>query len=228
MYKTMTTFSLREGTDPAKFWKYHTEVYAVEFINVAGPGLKKYVINRVINMLDGNPGFVGLIEMWWENKEILKNNNPDKLLLEKWLAHGAIPVYVSYVEEKEILKPVGPKTDSIFKTLGAYRLQSGTDGDEFWKFHTEVHAIDVKNSAGPLLWQYCVSRHLDSLLGHPSFFAVIEMWWRDKKAPGEFATKIAKNYITASGKTLEYDWMSHNTIDVFRVVSEELEIPIKS
>ena len=69
MIKRVTVCWLPQGTDPDKFWKYHKEVHAVDVIRVAGPRLKKYVINRVVKPIYGTPTFFDLIETWWDNEE---------------------------------------------------------------------------------------------------------------------------------------------------------------
>ena len=69
MIKRVAVCSLREGIDPDEFWRYHKEVHAVDAARVAGPRLKKYVINRVTTVIRGEPAFFDLIESWWETEE---------------------------------------------------------------------------------------------------------------------------------------------------------------
>ena len=50
-------------------YKYHIKVHARDVANAAGPGLKKYVIKRVVGIVKGNPKHFGMVEMWWDSKE---------------------------------------------------------------------------------------------------------------------------------------------------------------
>ncbi len=69
MIKRVAACLLREGVDPDEFWEYHKEVHAIDAARVAGPRLKKYVINRVTTVIRGEPTFFDLIESWWETEE---------------------------------------------------------------------------------------------------------------------------------------------------------------
>ena len=69
MIKRVSGFWLPDGTDPDQFWKYHKEVHTVDSMRVAGPRLKKYVINRVVKVVSGTPTFFDLTETWWENED---------------------------------------------------------------------------------------------------------------------------------------------------------------
>ena len=110
MYKTMSVYSLPEGTNPDEFWKYHTEVHAMDVKKAAGSTLKKYVINRVVNVTRGEPKFFGLIETWWESKEArdefiesvqtIKAAN-GKTIMEDFRSR-VISGFAVNVEEKEI------------------------------------------------------------------------------------------------------------------------------
>ncbi len=74
MIKRATFYSLPEGTDPDAFWKYHREVHAPEFTKLAGPGLKKYVIHRITEVIQGEPKFFGFVETWWESQEAMEKS----------------------------------------------------------------------------------------------------------------------------------------------------------
>lgn len=67
--KRVTVCWLPEGADPDKFWKFHKEVHAAHVIEVVGPKLKKYVINRMVRPINGKPTFFDMIETWWDNEE---------------------------------------------------------------------------------------------------------------------------------------------------------------
>lgn len=72
MIKRVTVYSLLEGTDPDEFWKYHQEVHAPDFVKLAGPGLKRYVIHRVTKVIRGEPKFFGFVETWWESEKAME------------------------------------------------------------------------------------------------------------------------------------------------------------
>ena len=66
MIKLMAMFKLREGIDPDAHWKFWEEVHAPPH---SGPGLVKYCINRVIQVVDGEPKYWGIAELWYESEE---------------------------------------------------------------------------------------------------------------------------------------------------------------
>ena len=113
----------------------------------------------------------------------------------------------------------------MYKTMTVYSLPEGTDPDEFWKYHTQVHALDVKNAAGPLLKKYVVNRVLDVSSGQPKFFGLIELWWASKEAREEYYGKRVKTFKLASGKTPPEDFASRAILG-FSVHVEEQEIPL--
>jgi uncharacterized protein (TIGR02118 family) len=110
MYKTMTVYALPEGTDPDEFWKYHTQVHAMDVKKAAGSTLKKFAINRVIEVFKGEPKIFGVIEMWWESKEAMDGYSKRAKLVKT--ATGKSPLddfrgrviygFSIHVEEKEI------------------------------------------------------------------------------------------------------------------------------
>src|SRR3972149_5104821 len=69
MFKTIMGYSIPKGTDPEEFWKYHTEVHAADAMSAGGTAMKKYVINRVTSVTDGQTNLFGLVEIWWESEE---------------------------------------------------------------------------------------------------------------------------------------------------------------
>lgn len=69
MIKRVSVCWLPEGADPDRFWEYHTKVHAVDAARVAGPRLKKYVINRITRVVSGTPTFFDLIETWWDDEQ---------------------------------------------------------------------------------------------------------------------------------------------------------------
>ena len=117
----------------------------------------------------------------------------------------------------------------MFKAMAFYALRDGVDPDEFWKYHTEVHSVDVINAIGPELLKkhkkYVVNRVTNSTGNAPNIFGIVEMWWESKEANDESLEKL-KNYITASGKNVADDFYT-NAISLFRIELEEKEIPLR-
>jgi hypothetical protein len=88
MIKVVSIFSLPEGTDQDKFWKFHTVDHVKDVLKVARPSLKKYVINRVVKVNNGETKIFGIVEQWWESEEALKD----------------------YLKHCQLLKPASGKT----------------------------------------------------------------------------------------------------------------------
>jgi hypothetical protein len=230
MYKTMSVYTLPEGTDPDEFWKYHTQVHAIDVKKAAGPTLKKYVINRVIDVLRGTPNFFGVIEMWWESKAAREGYSERAKLVKT--ATGKSPPedfgarvingFSVHLEEKEITLGNPRRHSNLYKTMSVYALPDGTDPDEFWKYHTQVHAMDVKKAAGPTLNKYVINRVVDVMRGEPKFFGIIQMWWESKETREGYSER-AKLVKTATGKSPPEDFGAR-VISGFAVHLEEKEI----
>ena len=112
----------------------------------------------------------------------------------------------------------------MIKMINVYSLPEGTDPEEFWKYHTEVHALDVKKAAGSLLKKYVINRVVEVIRGEPKFWGLIEMWWESKEAREEYP-KRAETVIAASGKTPPEDFRER-VIRGFGAHVEEKEIPL--
>lgn len=110
----------------------------------------------------------------------------------------------------------------MIKRLSAYWLPEGTDPDEFWKYHTEVHAKDVIPLFGDALKKYTISRITKVTYGElpkPEMFAVIELWWESEEAMNEAIRKI-QNKKLPSGKTVWDDFWTQ-VVGGFTAVTEE-------
>ena len=70
MFKTITVYSLREGTDPEEFLQYHLNVHAKDAIELSKGGMAKYIINQGVTRIDGNEAIRGLVEIWWKNRKV--------------------------------------------------------------------------------------------------------------------------------------------------------------
>lgn len=100
MIKRVVSFSLPEGTNPDEFWKYWQEVHVPGIMPL--PGLKKYVINRVTNVIGGEANFWGLAESWWESEEAMHQafNSPEGKSCQDDIVDRITGICVSIVEEK--------------------------------------------------------------------------------------------------------------------------------
>jgi uncharacterized protein (TIGR02118 family) len=113
----------------------------------------------------------------------------------------------------------------VIKSISVYSLPAGTDPDEFWKYHTEVHAKDVVKIAGPALKKYTINRVVEVRFGQPKFWGVIEMWWESKEAARDYI-KRASLIKTPNGKGIPEDFGSR-VIEQFGAQVEEKEIPLR-
>ena len=113
----------------------------------------------------------------------------------------------------------------MIKTISVYSLPKGTDPDEFWKYHTEVHGADVRKAAGPGLKKFVINRVTQVLRGEPKFFGVIEMWWESREAMDGYPARAAA-FKTATGKSPLEDFRPRVT-ESFGAIVEEKEIPFK-
>lgn len=110
MIKRVAIYYLPDGTDPDVFWKYHIEVHTSDFIKAAGPALRKYVINRVTEVVTGKPKFWALVETWWESKEAMNEaferastfKTPDGKTIQDDFGSRVTDKFSALVEEKEI------------------------------------------------------------------------------------------------------------------------------
>lgn len=113
----------------------------------------------------------------------------------------------------------------MVKVISAYSLPNDQDPEKFWKYHTQIHAEDVKKAAGPLinkLKRYTINRVEKVDDGEANFFGFSEMWWEDESALKEFE-KRARNYISNSGKNVLDDFESR-AISVWRILSVEVDV----
>lgn len=100
MIKRVVAFSLPDGTDPDELWRYWQEVHVPGVMQLSG--LKKYVINRVSNVVGGEPRFWGIAETWWESEEAMHQafNSPLGKSCQNDFMSRVTGVFVSIMEEK--------------------------------------------------------------------------------------------------------------------------------
>ena len=100
MIKRVVMFSLPEGTDPDQFWKYWQEVHVADVLKL--PGLRRYVINRVANVVTGEARFWGFAETWWDSEEAMYqafDSPPGKACIKDFFSR-VVGLFATIVEEK--------------------------------------------------------------------------------------------------------------------------------
>jgi hypothetical protein len=116
----------------------------------------------------------------------------------------------------------------MYKVMSAFALHQGIDPEEFWKYHTQIHAEDVKKAAGPVLKRlkrYAINRVARVWDGEPKFFGIVEMWWEDAEGMRDYY-RTAKSYKTASGKNPMQDFMSRvDTIWSIEIEEANISLP---
>jgi hypothetical protein len=65
----------------------------------------------------------------------------------------------------------------MIKRLGVYSLPEDTDGDEFWRYHTQEHAQQAKQAFGDYLKRYTINRIRRLIAGEGDWFGLVETWW---------------------------------------------------
>lgn len=112
MVKMMTLYSPAEGIDPEEMWKYHTQIHAEEIKASMGSLLKRYTLNRVVEVVRGEPKFWGLVELWFDSKADAKEAfarsgkyvTPEGKATSPAFRSRVKDMFVVEVEEKEIIK----------------------------------------------------------------------------------------------------------------------------
>lgn len=110
----------------------------------------------------------------------------------------------------------------MIKKITVYSLPDGTDPDEFWKYHTEVHAADIKKVAGLRLRKYVINRVTKVGAGQPNLWGLVETWWESEEAMNEVLGEI-DSIRTPDGKTIWDDFWARVT-DAFTAEVEEREV----
>ena len=106
MVKVVSTFSLAEGQDPDKVWKYWIETHTPKVKKV--PGLRKYVISRITKVTSGpngtgqEPKYWGMAELWFDSEEV--HNQSFGSLQKDDLGSMVCDMRSSFVEERVIVE----------------------------------------------------------------------------------------------------------------------------
>lgn len=70
----------------------------------------------------------------------------------------------------------------MIKQMALYTIPTQTDGDAFWRYHTQEHAPMVLQVCGDDLVKYTINRVIDLAKGVHRFFGVVETWWQSPAA----------------------------------------------
>lgn len=106
----MIFFKLKEGVDREQFWKQWTQVWGPP--HVGWTGVKKWSLNRVINVETGDPDNCpyGIAEIWWENRVIKDygskgffDDNPQMHRIREEFRSKVAGKVMAEVEEKVII-----------------------------------------------------------------------------------------------------------------------------
>lgn len=103
MVKRVMVFKLKPGTDPDEFWKHWELKHASEYKKM--PYLRKYVINRVKQVIKGEPVFWGLVETYWDSIEDHDKNalTPEsKAFKDPWFGEHIADSFGAWMEEKQM------------------------------------------------------------------------------------------------------------------------------
>jgi hypothetical protein len=65
----------------------------------------------------------------------------------------------------------------MIKRLGVYSLPEDADGDQFWNYHTKIHAEQAQQAFGDYLRRYVINRVRRVISGRGQWFGLVETWW---------------------------------------------------
>ena len=109
MIKKLMVFRLKPGTDPDEFWQHWYDEHGESYKNRCGKYLQKYVINRVVENVKGEPILWGLVETWWENMEeyAKAEQTPEAMAAKstpgsKYFGDHIEGAFGAWIEEKQI------------------------------------------------------------------------------------------------------------------------------
>lgn len=95
----------------------------------------------------------------------------------------------------------------MIKRLGVYSLPEDTDGDEFWNYHTNIHAEQAQQAFGDYLKRYVINRVRRVISGQGHWFGLVETWW-DTQEDLDQAFDSLNTTILPSGLSVSDDFSS--------------------
>lgn len=109
----------------------------------------------------------------------------------------------------------------MIKRVCIYSLPEGTDGDEFWHWHTKIHSVDILKSVGDACKKYVINRVTKVVRGKELCYGFVETWWESEEA-AEKAFESWKDQKLPDGTTIADDWWDR-IVDGFSFAVEEYE-----
>ena len=70
----------------------------------------------------------------------------------------------------------------MIKRMATCLPKEGIDADEFWNYHTQVHAPDAMRGSVPGFNRYVMSRVTKVVSGDPRFYDLTEIWYENEGA----------------------------------------------
>lgn len=105
----------------------------------------------------------------------------------------------------------------MIKRLGVYSLPDGTDGDEFWHYHTQEHAQQAQQAFGDYLKRYSINRVRRVIAGEGAWFGLVETWW-DNQADIDRGFETLNTTVLPNGLSISDDFGCRvNTYTSFEV-----------
>ncbi len=121
MVKLVAMFNLPPGTDEAEFEKYFVKKHAREAAKI--PGLRRYLIGKVVGSPAGTPAWYRVNELWFDSvKAALKAfNSPEAVAATNDLMPRVKDFTPVFVKDVEIKIPAPPKKAKSSKSKGGKR-----------------------------------------------------------------------------------------------------------
>lgn len=121
MIKLVAMFNLPPGTDEAEFEKYFVKKHARDAAKI--PGLRRYLIGKVVGSPAGTSAWYRVNELWFDNvKAALKAfNSPEAVAATSDLMPRVKDFTPVFVKDVEIKIPKSPKKNKSSKSKGGKR-----------------------------------------------------------------------------------------------------------
>ncbi len=100
----------------------------------------------------------------------------------------------------------------MIKRMGTCLPKIWIDPDEFWDYHSLVHAVDTIRVSPPGFNRYVMSRITKLLSGYPKFYDLTEIWYEDEETMDK-CHEAWKSIAAPAGKAIHDDfnsWVTEN------------------
>jgi len=112
----------------------------------------------------------------------------------------------------------------MVKRVCIYSLPKGTNGDEFWHWHTKIHSQDILRNSRGKCKKYVVNRVTKVVRGEELCWGFVETWWESAEA-AEQVFEAWKDIKLPDGLTIAEDWWNR-IIKGFSVEVEEYTVKV--